>query len=217
MELNQFLKLSSAYTSWTMIGPMLAEDSAWSEFKLRNEKKPCVYVDRGADFKKQELGLSVGDGDSANSPMDIKLNPEKDFTDFEYALGLIPQTLEHLKIFGFLGGRKDHELANFGCLYEFLMKRENLFSISMSNLFLGLSQGKRKLTIKGNFSILCFEKTQLLIQGDCQYLLSEPSSIKILSGRTLSNKAWGDVVISHDVPIFIYCEQGLNKVLLELP
>ena len=56
-----------------LVGPMPADRLAITE--------PVIFVDGGSNRREKTIGLSVGDGDSANQPMDIRLNPEKDFSD----------------------------------------------------------------------------------------------------------------------------------------
>ncbi|MFI5391452.1 MAG: hypothetical protein ACHQYQ_08830, partial [Bacteriovoracales bacterium] len=75
--------------------------------------------------KKGYLDISVGDGDSSNFPMDFNLPEEKDYSDLKFALDLIPPNVEKINLWGFLGGRRDHEIINFGEVNNWLLKSKN--------------------------------------------------------------------------------------------
>ena len=114
MNLDQYLEdIFRSSKSINLIGPLYS-----SEFSFDG---PTVYIDGGVNFKQDDTGFSLGDGDSSSARLDQTLNPMKSYSDLAYALQQISKyKFKELKLFGFLGGRKDHELINLLEVHRFL-------------------------------------------------------------------------------------------------
>lgn len=197
-----------------LVGPLLQED----EVNLI-ENGPLLLVD-GACELASKYGLDqnrtvfkVGDGDSSDEEMDALLPENKDYSDLSFALTLVPKEIKKIKLFGFLGGRKDHELINFGEVYRFLSTRPSYSTVEFSPELRAISSGSWTLNHKGIFSLLPLGPTEISLQGSVSYPLATPTNISPLSSRTLSNEAQGEFKVMTDKPLFIYGE-GL-KVNLE--
>ncbi len=204
MKIKEFKKSLSLAKEVTLIGPLLK----------KHPKKighPFIFVDRGANYKKSLFSsakpgfsaFSVGDGDSSREKMDILLPSKKDFSDLKYALDLLPENVIKVNLWGFLGGRRDHEIINFGEVNNWLLKskRETLFSFE-DKVF--ATVGDFKKNIKGNFSLIVFGKTRVKIIGNCEYKLIQPKEITPLSSLGLSNFGKGEIKITSKRPFFIF-------------
>ncbi len=185
--------------SLTLIGPLL-------QLAVK-ETAPIIYVDGGARYKTTEQGLSVGDGDSFDGDLDERLNPHKDYSDLAYVLASVPTHFRELFLYGFLGGRRDHEWVNLGEANAFLKHRHQATKIHFESEVTGFSAGKWQLSIHGTFSLLCLEPAKVMLSGACQYPLPQATSIVPLSSRGLSNVGEGDIVLQTDQPVFIVYEQ----------
>lgn len=184
---------------------------------------PTIYVDGGADFLATNLALSekanlhpvisVGDGDSASVPMNQRLAERKDFSDLAFALRSLPSSVTALELFGFLGGRRDHELANFGEIHSFLTHRSGLATVNFHGVAgiecVAFTSGELELEIDGLFSVMVFERAAVLISGDCEYQSSDLKMIEPASSFGLSNVGHGRVKFSSASPCFIFLPQIL--------
>lgn len=205
MESDNFLSELQQYKQINLIGPMFDQQDCSSVHKL-----PTIFVDGGVkahQYLTDVPCLRIGDGDSSKEPMDICLSPNKDFTDLNYALNFIPKHIEKVFLWGFLGGRKDHEFANFGEFHHFLKKRKTKAEIFIENQFIAFNHGEYSFEHQGTFSILNFEDAQIKITGDCQFPLPKSTLIAPLTGLTISNIASGKVYLESNRPLFIYLEQ----------
>ena len=116
MKWKDFLNKLASQTSVEIVGPFA---SGWSP-----GQHAVIYVDSGIHHQKPcALSTSVGDADSSTAPLDMMLEKEKNFSDFTFALRSLPQNIAEVHARGFLGGRRDHELANFGEAHAFLRAR----------------------------------------------------------------------------------------------
>ena len=205
MESDNFLSELQQYKQINLIGPMIS-----IEVVQLIEKLPTIFVDGGVKAHPQISDvptLRIGDGDSSNEPMDICLSPNKDFTDLNYTLNLIPDHIEEIHCWGFLGGRKDHEIVNFGEFHQFLKKSKSKTEVFIEKQFIGFNNPMYHFEHQGLFSLLNFEDAQIKVVGDCQYPLNQKTPIKPLSGFTISNIASGTVHLESDSPLFIYLGQ----------
>ena len=189
-----------------LVGPML---KPLSRRKMPLPKNiPCLLIDGGKDFFRGESKnvLSLGDCDSSKGPLDILLPTKKDYSDFGYALSLLPKTVKILFLEGFLGGRRDHELFNMGEIAHFLRGKKHTMSF-FDNEIIALSAGEYELKLKATFSVAVFEETRVTLKGKCLYQ-TKNKLFKPLSSLGLSNKATGKVQIKTNKPLFIIIENS---------
>lgn len=191
--------------SVTLIGPLLGGSCPYKA------KGALIFVDGGANFltlfselENEIPSISLGDGDSSQIELDIKLNPKKDFSDLGFALSLIPQNIENVFLFGFLGGRRDHEMANFGEIHQFLKKRTQQTKVFFEDKIIALSKGSYTKDIKGTFTLLVLDKTPLKVEGACLYKMKDFKEFFPLSSLGLSNIGSGSVIFEGSGPYFIF-------------
>lgn len=195
MTLNDFLdNLSSKHLY--VIGPFFQGSMPVTD--------ALVFVDRGADFRTDQEGFSVGDGDSASVQLDEILNPDKNFSDLAYVLERIPARISRISLLGFLGGRKDHELMNLAEAHQLLKKSSEPLRLDFDSQIEGFSSGLWSIPVQGVFSLFAFEELKLKMTGDCRYPVSPVSEFKALSSQGLSNEGSGLIAIEADSPVFIF-------------
>lgn len=167
---------------------------------------PCLLIDGGKDFvrKKNSSTISIGDSDSSSGPLDITLSPQKDYSDFAFALKILPRTAKILFLRGFLGGRRDHELFNMGEIFHFLRGKKGVMAFFDKEI-IAIGPGKYELELEGTFSLACFEKTKIDLHGDCLYPVKNRFFAPV-SSLGLSNEAHGRIHIQVNRPIFILIE-----------
>ncbi len=170
-------------------------------------EEPVIFVDSGAQFRKESQGISVGDGDSFDEPMDILLNPNKDYSDLAFALKNIPDNYQEIGLAGFLGGRRDHELFNIGEAHHFLGTRKSPTKIQFDNAITGYSSGQWKFDRNGGFSILTVETALVELTGDCLYTCPQKTTFAPLVSLGLSNVGSGTIYMLCDGPVFILFEE----------
>lgn len=168
---------------------------------------PVVFVDRGANFRRGHEGFSVGDGDSASARLDLKLSGDKNLSDLAYVLEHLPERFSEVRLFGFLGGRRDHEVFNLGEVHHFLKRRPFPHRVLFDDKIVAHSAGSWQLELRGVFSLAVVEPAQVAIHGDVRYSLPEPQRIAPLSSLCLSNVASGTVGIHANQPFFLFTEQ----------
>jgi thiamine pyrophosphokinase len=195
---------------WVILGPM---GPALPE-KLN--QMPQLGVDGGAHFSNRLL-VWVGDADSFNQEVKaeaiFKVPTEKHESDFALALGLFKDPRHYLfHLWGFLGGRGDHELFNLGEAFHFLEDHpeSQLHFYNHQGLisYMVLGAGNWKFYHHGLFSIGTLKKTSLKMTGQCRYPLTSFHAIRPLTSQGLSNVAEGEVTIENEGPIFIYFPEG---------
>lgn len=166
---------------------------------------PTVFVDGGTRFRRKDLEkfpcISVGDGDSGQAELDVRLPAEKDFSDLAFVLRELPQTVLDLRLVGFSGGRLDHMLANLGEIHRFLKSRGPAAQAAVDRMIVG-SGGNLELKILGGFSVMVLESADITISGDCRYPLHE-GTLEPASSHGLSNVGHGMVRISAGGPFFV--------------
>lgn len=174
---------------------------------------PQIAIDGGSRFAANPV-LSAGDGDSGHAPESIPafIKHNQDITDFRFCLdGIRHWRWKELHLFGFLGERKDHELANFGEIYA-EMKMRSAFVTAVFYSKENIPQvrffqtGEHTLDLHGLFSVLVLEPAEITISGACRYK-AERMLLPPLSGRGISNEAFGKVKISSSGP-FMFLEQS---------
>src|SRR4051794_25182624 len=123
----EFLTAIASEEEVTLVGPLYHQ--------RHTPLMPTVYVDGGTRFRNEggwAAGhgghsafptVSVGDGDSSGGSLDELLPSEKDYSDLAFVLRSLPASVNEVTLLGFLGGRRDHELANLGEVNEYLKAR----------------------------------------------------------------------------------------------
>jgi thiamine pyrophosphokinase len=205
MEKNEFQAILATATEATLVGPMLQSHP-------QRIDHPFIYVDRGSHFreairksaKSGYFDISVGDGDSANAPLEINLPGDKDYSDLKFALSLLPRTIKRVNLCGFLGGRRDHEILNFGEVQNSLLGPLPDTLFSFEEVVFGKNNGPLKINIKGIFSLVVFQKTEVKLEGKCRYKLPKFREILPMSSHGLSNLGDGEVIIEAKGPFFLF-------------
>lgn len=111
-------------------------------FDQINEEDMVIAADKGY-IHAREAGITptmiIGDFDSSNKPegdLVIKLNPIKDYTDTKAALMVAEDWgYKNIVIYGGLGGRDSHTLANISNALEFKKKGINVTLKSKNKSF----------------------------------------------------------------------------------
>jgi len=175
------------------------------------EGVPQIAIDGGARAAVNPV-LWAGDGDSGHAPQSTPafIKDSQDITDFRFCLdGIRNWRWNTLHLFGFLGGRRDHELANLGEIHT-EMKARPQFSKAV---FYGsdnraqvqfFQAGAHTIELHGTFSVLALEHAEITISGECRYP-AERVSLHPLSGQGISNEAFGRVEISSSAPFMLLC------------
>lgn len=208
MKWPEFLARLENLTTVDLVGPLLSAPHALTG--------ATVFVDGGSRFQMPAStsltslpAISVGDGDSGGQ-LDEMLPTEKDYSDLAFVLRELPLPINRVNLFGFLGGRRDHELANFGEVHQFLSRRgqarANFYSHGIS--VMGFV-GQIELEVHGLFSLLVLESTAVRLEGECKYKLAGDVVLEPVSSHGLSNEGSGLVTLETRKPAFIF----LNEVV----
>jgi thiamine pyrophosphokinase len=194
--IKEYLDVMKSSNEIALIGPLHNGDIITETAK--------IFVDGGSQFRNNNEGVSVGDNDSSVIPLDIVLNTKKDFSDLGYTLEHITENFEFINLYGFLGGRRDHELINYAEVGRFLESRSVETIVCFENKVKAFSSGKWEFKLEGTFSLFAFKPCNIKIIGACEYQIPELSPFSELSSFGLSNEASGAVTITSDGPIFIF-------------
>jgi thiamine pyrophosphokinase len=211
----EFLNSLHEYDHLAIVGPLFR--------RAHIPVMPTVYVDGGSDFRAdggwaaQKPApassipvISIGDGDSASGKLDEVLPAHKDYSDLAFVLRSLPAHIRHIDMFGFIGERRDHELANLGEVHRFLSAHAGFAMVhihSVSQTILAFCRGRIDITINGIFSVMVFEPTIVKISGACDYPLAGDVVLPIASSLGLSNVGRGEVHIESEKPCFIFAEK----------
>ena len=155
-----------------------------------------------------EFVFSVGDGDSLRGGgLDKTLPIDKDHSDLAFVLGSLPSSVNRLSLYGFMGGRLDHELANLGEVFSFLKRlsagRCDFYTSSAELGMVAWSGLTLSLPIHGLFSVFTFEAGPIQIRGSCRYPLDPPRDLMPLSSHGLSNEGHGQVHLASTAPALL--------------
>lgn len=170
---------------------------------------PTIYVDGGTQFRPIGGGerfpsVIVGDGDSGATDLDVALPRKKDFSDLAFVFHSLPATVRHVELLGFLGGRRDHELINYGEANLFLRSKKEFTTVRFDQSIIAFAGGSLKFEASGTFSVAVFEKAAIKITGAVKYPLSRSTRIRPASSLGLSNEGRGTVVIECNKPCFLF-------------
>lgn len=164
---------------------------------------PTVWVDGGAHHR-NDNGFAVGDGDSFDGALDQTLNPDKDFSDLAFVLRRLPDNFTEISLRGFLGGRRDHELFNFGEVQQLLAAKKTPTRVWFDDQVTAYSAGSWQFESHGVFSLAAFAPVTVTMTGACQYPIAAPSQLSPLTSRGLSNIGFGAIDLTADAPAFIF-------------
>lgn len=177
---------------------------------------PSICIDGGARHR-ESMDIWIGDADSfkeeANAQDVFKLPVDKDQSDLAVALTLFKEP-RHYKFhfWGFLGGRRDHELFNIGESLSFLEEHQEcqiLYYDSMGRLVFFLAgAGIWNFTHRGVFSLGTLKKTDVKLVGDLKYPIAKTHPLYPLSSLGLSNEAHGNFKLENHGPVFLYFPEG---------
>jgi thiamine pyrophosphokinase len=121
-----------------------------------------------------------------------------------FVLQTLPAHVRHVELLGFTGGRRDHELINYGETHKFLSNKKQFTTVRFDDEIVGFVGGSLKISIDGLFSVISMEEAILTITGACTYTLNRPTKISPASSFGLSNVGNGSVVIDCDKPCFLF-------------
>ncbi len=197
-------------TEWVVVGPM------GPDLPEKYLNFPVLAVDGGANWT-TSMHAWVGDSDSFNaippSAIIFNLKPEKDSSDFSSALSLFDRQEKYtFHLWGFSGGRKDHELFVWGEILSFLDQHpESKFIIYDKNgrveaHFLG--SGHWRFNHQGPFSLGSMRKIRVKLTGDVKYPIRIESWLPALSSWGLSNEGTGNIVLENEGAAFLYYPEG---------
>ncbi len=184
-----------------LIGPMAIDEGEVEQTSRRLNLK-LICVDGGLLNTKINY-LSVGDGDSAQRECDINFPENKDFTDLEGTLQLLPSQVELVHAFGFLGGRLDHQLVVLQNFFNFAHQANCQIHLHGQEKIDIFPPGEHLVTTNEKFSLLSMQDATISITGACLYQVKS-SPLIALSGLGLSNQGSGEFKISCNQPFSIF-------------
>lgn len=131
--------------------PWLDLEEIRSSFVIGVDYGALTAVNQGL-----HLNLAIGDFDSVTdlefevikqaSSEIIKLSPQKNETDTEVALNVaLAKQATEVVIYGALGGRIDHSLANIRLLLQFIKKGISITLVNQKNILTILSPGQHEI------------------------------------------------------------------------
>lgn len=202
-------KLSNnSFTQVNIIGPMNCPNI------LDNKDTFYIFVDGGTE-KLNEIKpsnfISVGDNDSSDKKHDFTYPQKKDRSDLYLAFTHCPLVKE-IRMYGFLGGRKDHEIFNLGESYNYLKNNKKCSKISFYDekkikQVTIINSHKSEISYCGSFSITSLENQLINIDGDIEY--KGDYNLIPLSSQGLSNYSKGRITINSQAPLIIYFNHDL--------
>lgn len=197
-------------TEWTFVGPM------GPEVPLHLTELPVIGIDGGAHHL-ENLDIWVGDADSYKEEIQsehVFRHPiEKDHSDLTLALSLFSEPRRYkFHFWGFLGGRRDHELFNIGEALTFLEEHSEsqiIFYGEDGKVYFQLvGTGHWKFEHLGLFSLGTLKNTIVKLLGNCHYPIKKATQLKPLSSFGLSNIGHGEIVLENEGPVFLYFPEG---------
>lgn len=197
-------------TEWTFVGPM------GPEVPFHLSEYPIIGIDGGAHHL-ENLDIWVGDSDSYQGEVQtehvFRHAIEKDYSDLALGLSLFKEP-RHYKFhfWGFLGGRRDHELFNLGEALAFLeanSESQIIFYGEDGKIYFHLvGTGHWKFEHIGLFSLGTLKKTTVKLLGECHYPIKKATQLNPLSSFGLSNQGKGKIILENEGPVFLYYPEG---------
>ena len=186
-----------------ILGPLELSEADIDEIK-KLSNIPTIGLDGGIGHRTdQSHFLSVGDGDSAGSTCDINFTPDKNYSDLEGLIMLLPSNVTKITSFGLIGGRLDHQLAVIGNFLKLAKTQNTQIEIRGTNLINILPAGSETLNIHGQFTVMAATDCSVTISGDCRYKGDE-IPFEAFSARGLSNIGSGVVQTICTEPLAIF-------------
>lgn len=193
-------------TEWLIVGPL--GPHVPEKFSLL----PHIAVDGGAHFT-DSIKVWIGDSDSYDKALSsasiFNLSADKDSSDFACALKLFSRQIKYeFHLWGFSGGRKDHELFVWGEVLLFLDQHpESKFTMydpdgRVECHFLG--SGHWRFKHQGLFSLGSMRKIRVKLSGSVKYPIARESWLPSLSSWGLSNVGSGEIILENEGAAFIY-------------
>ena len=189
-----------------LVGPILKHG------KINYLNLPQIAVDGGVHFSNNPITW-MGDGDSTQGDISRKsliLKTNQNESDLRFALNKIANiTWKTLHLFGFYGGRKDHELANWGEVYHELKlsshREKVIFYDECENpkiyiLNTSLLSSSHCIQVNGVFSVFSFERTTLSLKGNCRFNVDQ-FAMNSFTSQGLSNFGDGVVQVQNNAPL----------------
>ena len=188
-----------------LVGPMALQ---FPDANLRRDKI-LIGVDGGVWSEHLSLyDVTLGDGDSLKSPvkLDHPFSSDKNESDLSLALKLLPPDLISVELWGFWGGRDDHQWVNLGEVFHW-MNHTAIVTIHRPDkaplrLF---PAGTHEITSTHTFTLLSLEDAHFSIQGKCRWPLPR-TKVQKLSSHLLSNQGQGEMTIECDHKFFCFEE-----------
>jgi len=200
MSIERYLDRFQGEKKLTLVGPFCAPSVRLEE--------PVIFVDGGTDCRQSGCGIAVGDGDSFDGELDVLLSPDKDFSDLAFALADVPSGFVEIRLLGFLGGRRDHELFNLGEVHQFLVTRTSPVQVLFDDRVVAYSAGRWSFCRHGGFSLGVLEESRIRVEGDCLYQCTEPTLFKPFTSFGLSNIGSGIIQLECWRPVFVFLEDA---------
>jgi len=154
--------------------------------------------------------LWAGDGDSGLMPKNIPayFKESQDLTDLRFCLGGLREgAWTQLHLIGFLGARRDHELANLGEIEAELKQRPKMreaifYDAALQPTLRFLQSGAHTVTLHSEFSLMVFSEAQITLSGACAYP-ADKLILPPLSGHGISNVGSGEISIHATQPFLL--------------
>lgn len=201
-KLQSFIRKVQQQKGVVLVGPMA------KTFPTEHPLLPVLGVDGGSSKATADrYDFTLGDGDSLAGAhaLDLVFPVDKDASDLALALQHLPPGPLSIHLYGFWGGRFDHQVINLGELHARLIKDggEVCFHTDSEYQVLGRPAGRHTLTLQGLFSLFSPLPTLFSIEGACRFSLVA-TRVDSLSSRLLSNEGHGEVTLTADRPFFCY-------------
>lgn len=188
-----------------LMGPLSAH---FPDEKMRQDKL-LIGVDGGVWSEYLSLyDVTLGDGDSLKTPvqLDHHYSVDKTESDLALALKLLPSDLLSLELWGFWGGRDDHQWVNLGEVFHWKNHSALVTIYRPDKAPLRLyPPGVHTIHSKHTFTLLSLEDAHFSIQGECRWPLSR-TPIRKFSSHLLSNQGLGKMMIECDHKFFYFEE-----------
>lgn len=187
-------------SSLTIIGPL-------AKSLPKALSSPTLFVDGAIKLRPKKPDMpcfAVGDGDSSNPDlMDKLLPPKKDVSDLGYLLQTLPP-IPHVELWGFVGGRIDHQIAVWGEAHQYLLHSLGYISFDSGRSGYFFSGKKsHKVQVQEGFSLFSIEPNEFKIHGEVEYSVNQFMRINPLSSLGLSNTGFGSVELEARRPLLL--------------
>lgn len=191
------------------------------EFAVSQEEYTVVAVDGGYEYIKDvsEVACIVGDFDSLGYVPDniptVKHNPIKDYTDMSLAVEyMIEKGYDNFIIFGGLGGRLDHTLANLQMAYGFF--KENKICINFVDSdhevrFIKDTFVVRNAKAGDTFSLFTFDKCSGVNVSGAKYNLKNHTFTNTFPLGVSNEFLGGECMIQVKEGVLIYVQVKKGK------